>query len=124
MTKKPALSLVETGTKPETKPARKLGEPGMTLWRAVMAEYQIADAGGLEMLCLACQSLDRAEALRSQIDDDGEVIRSKTGLKDHPALKHELAARAFVVKTLHRLGLDVEPIKAVGRPSGTFGARK
>ena len=26
-------------------------------------------------------------------------------LKDHPALKHELAARAFIVRTLQRLGL-------------------
>jgi hypothetical protein len=118
MTKKPALTLVETGSKSVAKPSRRLGQAGMTLWGQVMSEYDIKDSGGLEMLCLACQSLDRAEALREQIDDDGEVIRSKAGIKDHPALKHELAARAFVVKTLHRLGLDVEPIKAVGRPSG------
>ena len=103
------------------KPSRKLGGPGTALWRSVMAEYAIGDSGGLELLTQACQALDRAEACREQIDSDGEVIRSKTGLKDHPAMKHELANRAFVVRTLHRLGLDVEAVKPVGRPTGTFG---
>ena len=69
------------------------------------------------MLAQACAGLDRAEALRAQIDADGEVIRGRDGLKDHPALKHELASRAFVVRTLARLGLNFEPLRAgVGRP--------
>jgi len=33
-----------------------------------MSEYQIEDAGGIEMLTAACQQLDRAESLREQID--------------------------------------------------------
>jgi hypothetical protein len=37
-------------------------------------------------------------------------------MKEHPLLKHELAARAFVCRTLQRLGLDVEAIKPPGRP--------
>jgi Phage terminase, small subunit len=88
------------------------------LWKAVMTDYQITDSGGVEMLTGACQQLDRAESLREQIDRDGEIIRGKTGLKEHPGLRHELAARAFVVRTLARLGLDVEAIRAVGRPGG------
>ena len=99
-----------------TKPARTLGNHGTILWRAIMAEYQIDDGGGVEMLTAACQQLDRAESLREQIDRDGDIIRTKAGLPDHPGLKHELAARAFVVRTLARLGLDVEAIKPVGRP--------
>jgi hypothetical protein len=70
------------------------------------------------LLTLACQSLDRAESCRAEIDRDGEIIRSKTGTKEHPLLKHELAARAFVARTLHRLGLDVEPVRPIGRPAG------
>jgi hypothetical protein len=55
--------------------------------------------------------------MRVQIDQDGECIRTKTGPGDHPLLKHELAARAFVVRTLGRLGLDLEPVRAgPGRP--------
>ena len=63
-----------------TKPARTLGNHGTILWRAIMAEYQIDDAGG--------------------VDRDGDIIRTKAGPRDHPGLKHELAARAFVVRTL------------------------
>ena len=98
-------------------PARKLGKHGGNLWRAIMSEYQIVDSGGLEMLTAACQSLDRAESLREQIDRDGEIIRTKAGLKEHPGLRHELAARAFTIRTLQRLGLDVEAIKPIGRPA-------
>ena len=86
-----------------------------------MSEYQIIDSGGLEMLTAACQQLDRAKSLREQIDRDGEIIRTKAGLREHPGLKHELAARAFVVRTLARLGLDVEAIKSVGRPPSPVG---
>jgi hypothetical protein len=35
-----------------------------------------------------------------------------------PLLKAELANRAFAVRTLARLGLDLDPVKPVGRPPG------
>jgi len=105
-------------TTPQTgiKPARKLGAHGAALWRTVMSGYEIVDAGGVEMLTAACQSLDRAESLREQIDADGEIIRSKSGMREHPGLRHELAARAFTCRTLQRLGLDVEAVRTIGRP--------
>ena len=85
-------------------------------WRSIMDEYQIEDSGGVELLTAACQQLDRAELLREQIDRDGDIVRTKGSLREHPGLKHELAARSFVVRTLARLGLDVEAVKPVGRP--------
>jgi hypothetical protein len=103
---------VQTGAKP----SRTLGKHGALLWRSVMGEYEIADSGGIEMLTAACQQLDRAESLREQIDRDGDIVRTKGSLREHPGLKHELAARSFVVRTLARLGLDVEAVKPVGRP--------
>ena len=66
----------------------------------------------------ACSALDWAEECADSIRRDGAVLRMKGAVKDHPALKHELANRAFVVRTLARLGLDVEAIKPVGRPPG------
>jgi hypothetical protein len=43
-------------------------------------------------------------------------------VRDHPALKHEIANRSFVVRTLTRLGLNVEPVRGPGRPgSGGLG---
>jgi len=103
------------------KPIRKLGKHGATLWRNVRNEFEINDAGGLEMLSPACQHLDRAEACRMAIDRDGEMIRGKNGMREHPLLRHELAARAFVTRTLQRLGLNVEAIKLVGRPAHGVG---
>jgi hypothetical protein len=81
--------------------------------------YRITDIGGLELLCLACQALDRAESLREAIDRDGTMLRTKTGdLRSNPLLRDELANRAFCAKTLDRLGLNAENIKPEGRPGG------
>ena len=120
MPKKPSLKLVKP---PPTWPApsRTLGNHGRSLWDRVMIDYEISDAGGLEMLLQACAALDRAENLRLEIDRDGEVIRMRGTVKDHPALKHELANRAFVVRTLARLGLNFEAVKSVGRPPQPTG---
>ena len=53
---------------------------------------------------------------------DGLLVKTKHGPKEHPLVKHELAARSFVVRTLARLGLDVDHAKPVGRPgSGGIG---
>ena len=102
----------------QTRP-RPLGEAGLCLWGRVKAEYHVVDSGVVELLALACEALDRAEALRAEIDRDGAILRSENGsMKDHPGLKHELAARAIVVRTLQRLGLDVEPVRPLGRPAG------
>ena len=55
--------------------------------------YHITDVGGIELLTLACQALDRKESLRTLIDEQGEIVETQHGPKDHPALRHELAAR-------------------------------
>jgi hypothetical protein len=82
-----------------------------------MTEYHISDAGGMELLLQACAQLDRAEALKATIDRDGAIIQSRSGPKAHPALRAEIAARTFIVKTLGRLGLDIEPLnQRTGRP--------
>jgi hypothetical protein len=87
-----------------------------------MREYAIRDAGGIELLLLACEATDRAARLRGAIDRDGELISSRSGLKEHPGLKAELANRAFVSRTLQRLGLDVEPVRpTIGRPGSGIG---
>jgi hypothetical protein len=120
LAKKPPLKLVTSlATLPA--PSRKLGSHGRSLWDHVMRDYGIDDVGGLEMLLQACQALDRAEALRVEIDRDGEVLRVRGYIRDHPALKHELANRAFVVRTLARLGLNFETVKPVGRPTQPIG---
>lgn len=120
---KPPLTLVGPGTDAHASPPRKLGKHGLSLWNAVMTEYRIEDRGGIELLAQCCASLDRAESLAAQIDADGQVIRTRNGPKAHPALRDELANRAFICRTLERLGLNVESVKAVGRPAGGLGWR-
>jgi hypothetical protein len=101
-----------------------LGHHGRNLWDRVLSEYDVIDVAGRELLTLACQALDRAEALREAIDRDGELLMSRTGsLREHPGIKPELANRSFVVKTLGKLGLDLEPVRAAGpgRPPNVRG---
>ena len=91
------------------------------LWRSITSEYSFDDTPGREMLYHACAALDRAEDCAAQIAVDGPVLRTKSGIREHPALRCELASRSFCVRTLARLGLDYEPVKAVGRPPSAYG---
>jgi hypothetical protein len=101
------------------KPPRTLGPAGTNLWSRIVEQYVVNDAGGIELLLLACKTLDRVQALRTQIDREGEVLKVKGSIKDHPALRHELAGRAFIGKCLSRMGLNVEvSSRSPGRPSG------
>jgi hypothetical protein len=119
---RPPFSIVS----PETTggaPPRELGRHGRKLWDEVQAAYGIADRGGIELLAQACAALDRAEALAEAIKADGAIIYTRTGVpRSHPAVKDELACRAFIVRTLERLGLNVEAVKpGPGRPPRAIG---
>ena len=118
-----AKSSLKVLSRPEPKglkPSRTLGQAGANLWARITAEYDLSDSGGAELLCLICQSLDRAESLRAQIDREGEIVTTKDGnRRDHPALRHELGNRSFIAKGLAKLGLNLEtPVRGVGRPPG------
>jgi hypothetical protein len=63
----------------------------------------MGDVGGSELLCLAGQTLDRAEELAERIRADGVMIRTATGAKAHPCVKDELAARNLTARLLARL---------------------
>jgi hypothetical protein len=56
-----------------------------------------------------------------EIGRDGVTIRTKSGVREHPLLKHRLATQSFVVRSLHRLGLDIIPPRhEIGRPAGPY----
>jgi phage terminase small subunit len=118
----PPLKLVTATDTTWAEPPRNLDNRGRSLWDRIMREYDIRDAGGLELLLLACEGIDRIWVLRQEIERDGAVIRLRNGaVKEHPALKAEIAAMSFVTRTLARLGLDVEPVRpSRGRP-GAIG---
>lgn len=116
---KPPLHLVTANDANWSDPPRNLNKYGRALWDRVMAQYAVEDAAGIELLLLACEGTDRIWALRQEIEHDGAVIRLRNGaIREHPALKAEVAVMSFVTRTLARLGLDVEPIRATpGRPT-------
>src|SRR5262249_55591389 len=119
MVQKTTLEIVGNRPAIADNPPPTLHEAGRSLWRRVLSEYRLEDCGGLEMLAQCCHAADRAEQLRIEIEREGPVIRPRGIIKDHPAIRLELAARAFVVRTLQRLGLDVEPLRAApGHPPG------
>jgi hypothetical protein len=124
-TKKTSLHLLTNPDQPEPlvlQPPPALGQVGRALWTKITGAYNIADAGGQEMLYQACAAADRAEGLREQVKRDGTVLTTRSGIRIHPAVKEELAARGFIVKTLTRMGLNFEPVLPVGRPgSGGLG---
>jgi phage terminase small subunit len=124
MPKKPPLSLVPpvgtVVTLPDPPPS--LGEAGLSLWRSVQSQYQILDAGGLEILRQACAACDRAAQYAAIIDEQGPVIMTKTGLREHPLVKAEIATRALVGRLISRLGLDIEALRPLpGRPPTPSG---
>jgi hypothetical protein len=118
MVKKTPLQIVSDSPSSPT-PPRPLGKFGLALWRSIHAEYQLDDAAGIEMLLTACQALDRAEDCCAVIEADGPITKTKHGPREHALLKIELANRAFIVRTLQKLGLNFEPLRnSPGRPPG------
>jgi hypothetical protein len=123
----PGLSLVTPLSVELLSPPRPLGPAGQALWDRIQREYGISDAGGVELLLLACEATDRGARLRAGIDADGEVIHTRSGVpRAHPALRDEVAARAQVMRALKELGLNYEAIKMPGgqpRSTGWTGER-
>ena len=100
-------------------PPPNLGASGATCWKRIMTEYDIQDAGGLELLNQLCAGLDDIASYDAIIERDGVMILTKTGIRAHPLLKEKLSVRAFVARTIQRLGLNIEVVRPTsGRPPG------
>jgi hypothetical protein len=95
-----------------------LGEVAGDLWREVTKMYAFDDPASLETLRQACFAIQRAEQCAAAVNEHGEMIRTKAGLRANPLLRDELGFRALAARLLSKLGLDLEPIKAHGRPGG------
>ena len=85
------LRVIRTRPAGVPSPPKDLGTVGTALWCGLLAEFEFDNRASLETLAQACRCADRAEACREQIADDGVVIRTKTGIRDHPLIKHEIA---------------------------------
>ena len=119
----PDLRVVPAQAPGKPKAPSHLGAVAAQLWRQITAEYSFDDPASERILIEACSALDRAERCRRQITADGEVVRGgRAGmLRAHPLLVTEIQSRALACRLLQRLGLDLEPVKAVGRPPTPVG---
>ena len=120
MSKQPQLS-VASPLESIPAPPIKFGNAGLNLWNRIQREYGISDAGGVELLCQICSAADTVELLSEQIAVDGTVIQTRTGPRAHPAIRDQLNHRSFITRTMSKLGLNVEPVKTMGRPSTPTG---
>src|SRR5262245_40089808 len=84
-------------------PPADLEIAGKKLWQEITREFALESAAEVQQLYAACCMEDRAVKLRRHIDREGEMVEIRGTRRDHPCLKHELGARAFVVRTLANL---------------------
>jgi hypothetical protein len=122
MTRRSPSIVVKLAPPKLAQPPLPLGKVGKALWHDIVILYEFGDRASYETLYQACAAADRAEACRAQIEKDGLTIETKGVVRDHPLIKHELAARSFCTRSLARLGLDLEPVGKVGRPGGAVFA--
>jgi Phage terminase, small subunit len=103
-------------------PPSTLGQAGATLWKTVQSEYFISDSGGRQILTQICEATDDLHDCTLRIEHDGAVISTRSGLKEHPLCRRQLALRAFITRSVQRLGLSLETAsRPIGRPPGVGG---
>src|SRR5215510_12121822 len=98
------------------KPPKELGKCGRLLWKTIIDEYAIDDAGGLALLLAACRSEDDVQCMREAVSRDGLVLKSDPS-KPHPLLAAIRGSEAVRRQSLRALNLDLEPVRPKpGRP--------
>lgn len=90
-------------------------------WSALVSEYSIVDAAGVQILATALEAFDRMRQAQRRIRKDGTTTKDRFGqLRAHPLLVIERDARAAWLAGLKALNLDLEPLKdRPGRPGGS-----
>jgi len=114
--KNPKLKLVGATKRNSHASPATLGKAGATQWRTIMTEYRIEDSGGRAVLLQICAAVDDLAECDRVIARDGPMIATKNGPKEHPLCKQRLALRAFICRSVQRLGLNLETTKPIGRP--------
>ena len=102
-------------------PPRPLGRHGALLWSSITLSTRSTTRRGVR--CFTTPALHligpRTALRRLQL-----TVLSSAPIPVSANIRRcaaELASRSFCVRTLARLGLDYEPVKAVGRPPSSYG---
>ncbi len=102
-------------------PPKHLKKDGKALFKLIYTEYSIDDAAGQALLVVACECLDRMRQAQAEIKTHGVQVLDRYGsLKQNPACSLEKDSRNGFLSAMRALNLDIEPLKSVGRPPGSF----
>lgn len=91
-----------------TKPPKHLSPARQTLWKHLVAEYEL-EPQDLELLRLACEALDRCEEARQVLAAEGSFTTDRYGgRKVHPAVGVERDSRLAAARLFRELNLQAE----------------
>jgi phage terminase small subunit len=96
-----------------TPPPSHLEPPEATLFRELVRDFQIDDAGAISLLTAACEAHQRARRARERIDREGEVVTDRFGQpRAHPCICMERDSRDAFLRSMRALNLkpDAKPL--------------
>ena len=105
---------------PARAPVTLMSAEARAWWRRLQQEYGISDEGGRLLLQTAMEAYQRMRDAQEAVSAEGMTVKDRFGaIKVHPLLNVERDCRAQMLAALKALRLDVEPVKAPGRPGGS-----
>ncbi len=106
-----------TAKKPAPPP--KLGRSGATLWRQIVAGYELRP-DELRLLADACRTADMVDAMEKMLSNDSLMTTGSMGQdRPHPLLTEIRGHRALLATLLKQLALPDDAVRAAVRPSAT-----
>lgn len=100
------------------RPPKHLSREAKGWWNRLLEEYDLADEC-LLLLESALEAFDRMREAQVLLKAEGLVVKDRFDQsRPHPAAAIEVAAKGVMLRNIKALGLDLEPIGPIGRPSG------
>ena len=91
-------------------PPSDLSADAARRWSAIVAEFAVVDAAGLELLHAAFRSYDLSQTLAAVIAKDGPTFRDRFAQpRSHPLLPALRDARAAYLHALRSMNFDATP---------------
>jgi len=88
-------------------PPAHLSKEARDWWKAVTAQYAVADPHHFKLLRAACEAWDRLQQARGILAKEGVTYRDRFGApRAHPALAVERDSRIGFARLVRQLGFD------------------